>query len=240
MSIHFAVYTGERDGVFSINSRAYQGQKLRVTRNHPFAIDEGDLWIASMRGYHLLSEVAFAPEVSRKWIDDTYLRRYDGAFLEGLAASCPDPARVVDIGRGRGHSLLRILFGLSLHQDVKVWSIDIEECQDAVDAVVTAGVPKWRYEVLLSDSLSAALAHHEPLDLVYADGRHSTEGVLEDAEVWGKHVKVGGLMVFHDYGDPDHAVTEGARAAMRGRQWKKVGAVGVVAAFEKMYEVENV
>ena len=96
---HYMVYHGPREGTHSVNSRAHPGQKLRVTRGLPFEIDDGDLWMASIRGMQVLSTLNFVPTTIRQpHGDPTYCSPWEGAFLEGLVANCPDPAHVVEIG----------------------------------------------------------------------------------------------------------------------------------------------
>ena len=38
-----------------------------------------------------------------------------------------------------------------------------------------------------------------PVDGVFIDAEHTTKGITEDAK-WIKHVKIGGIIAFHDYG----------------------------------------
>lgn len=230
----YLVYMGERKGSFSVNSRAYPGSKIRVQRNMPVHIDEGDLWIAGMRDYAVLSQISYAPTVKRiSGHDLTYCSVWEGAFIEGLAASCPDPARIVEIGTGRGNSLLRILYGLSLHEDARVWSIDLLECEEARKCVEETGIVKGRYTYLVGPSPEQVENVGEPLDLIYVDGSHSDPGVRADIEAWSDSVKVGGVMAFHDYCNPLHSVTDAIDEAMIVG-WKRVGLVGYVIAFEKV------
>lgn len=230
---HYLVYNGEREGFFSINSRAFPGQKLRVRADLPFRVEDGDLWIASLRGMLVLSTVDFVPTTVRKHGhgDPTYCSPWEGAFLEGLAASCPDPARIVEIGTGKGTSLVRILYGLSLHENVRVWSVDLLEKEDVREALEESQIPNWRYTLLVGDSVEAARGTWEPLDLVFVDGSHSYEGVKADVGAWGPHLKEGGVMAFHDYGNEMHRVTEAVDETMTGG-WAHVGTVGTLAAYQ--------
>jgi predicted O-methyltransferase YrrM len=192
------------------------------------------MWIATKRDYTVLSQVSYAPKVRRiAGHDETYCSRYEGAFLEGLAANCPDPARIVEIGTGRGNSLLRILYGLSLHEDGRVWSIDLCECEEARKCIEKTGVVQGKYTYLVGPSPEQVGNVGEPLDLVYVDGSHSDQGVRDDIEAWADSVKVGGVMAFHDYGNPLHSVTS-AIDEMMVDGWQMMGLVGTVIAFEKV------
>jgi hypothetical protein len=178
----YIVYLGEMDGEFSLNSRALQGHKYRVQRERPFKlVNDNDMWIASMKGYRVLSLINFSPIIKRvPLLDESYLPKWDAAFLEGLVAALPDPARVVEIGTGKGNSLVRILYGLALHEDIMVWSIDLEEKKEALQYVQSAEIPNWRYKLIVSDSVKFARNFTYDLDFVYVDGSHSIEGVRRD------------------------------------------------------------
>jgi predicted O-methyltransferase YrrM len=234
---HYLVYLGPRTGLFSVNSRARPGYKYRVQADVPFKIEDGDLWMASMRGMRVLSEVDFVPGTVRlPHGDPTYCSPYEGAFLEGLAANCPDPARVVEIGTGKGSSLVRIMYGLALHEDVRVWSIDLEEKEEAREALEAAQVCNWRYEMLVGDSAEIGSWRDWPeLDLVYVDGAHSDPGVRADVAAWEPHVKPEGVMAFHDYGNRTHKVTRAVRETM-AEGWTRVGLVGTLAAYVRKAE----
>lgn len=235
-SEHFLLYQGQREGVFSVNSRHETGTKYRVQQDIPFGVLDGDLWIASLPGYKLLSLVNFVPTTIRAPGHPsyaTYLTKWEASFLEGLASSLPDPARVVEVGTGMGISLARLLIGLSHHPDVMVWSLDLEVCDKALEHVQECQIPNWRYELMVGDSVMIGLQWQEQLDMVYLDGSHSRDGVLSDATAWGRRVKVGGILAFHDYGNRKHKVTAAVNEAMKGKRWKKIGRVGYLIAFER-------
>ena len=235
---HFLLYQGQREGVFSVNSRYETGKKYRVQQNIPFGVLKEDLWIASLPGYKLLSLINFVPTTIRASHPpqyETYLTRWEASFLEGLAGSLHSPAaRVVEIGTGRGISLAHLLIGLSHHPDVKVWSVDLEECDKALEYVQKCQIPNWRYELVVGDSVTIGLRWQGELDMVYLDGSHSHEGVLADAAIWGQCIKPSGILAFHDYGNRKHKVTAAVNEFTKGKQWKKIGRVGYLIAFERM------
>ncbi len=57
------------------------------------------------------------------------------------------------------------------------------------------------YLLLIEESATAA-ARVDSIDLVHIDGDHSEQGVGLDAELWLPKLTLGGLALFHDYGDP--------------------------------------
>lgn len=234
--MEYLVYLGERQGKYSVNSKVRVGHKYRVEREMPFKVDHGDLWIASLEGFRVMSLVNFVPTTKRiPLARPSYLPKYDSAFLEGLVTTLPDPAKIVEIGTGQGTSLARILYGLSLHQEAKVWTIDLIECKEAREHIQQAQVPNWRYEMLIGDSVDIANSFTEFVNMVYVDGSHSNVGVLADIQSWERRLHGGGLMVFDDYDDPLHEVGIAVDEAMFGNpeKWEFVGRVGRLVAFEK-------
>lgn len=230
----YVAYTGQREGAFSVNSRAHPGAKIRVQHGQPIHIDEGDMWIAGRRDFIVLSEVSYAPTIKRVVGHDlTYCSKWEGAFIEGLASSCPDPARIVEIGTGRGNSLLRILYGLSLHEDARVWSLDLLECEEARKCVEETGIAQGRYTYLVGPSPEQVENVGESLDMIYVDGSHSDIGIRADIEAWHDSVKVGGVMAFHDYGNPLHSISDAIDEIMFDG-WQYSGLVESVIAFEKV------
>lgn len=231
------VYLGDQyNTAFTVNSRANPGKKLRVTPGVPFAIDAGDKWMLDLSGMKSLYLIDFVPKTIRiRTPDDGYLSQREGAFLEGLASSCPDPARVVDLGTGRGASLLRILTALSLHMDVHAWTFDLVEQPDALDLIHDAQIPRWRYAFRPSDSSEAInlVPPEAEINLIYVDASHSAEGVQRDIDTWCPRLEPGGMMAFHDYNNRKHQVTAPIKASMKKLGWKRIGLIGTLIAFEK-------
>lgn len=233
MNDTWMLYEGEREGNHSLNSHVGQG-KYTVMRGVPFKIAKEDLWIASMKGYVVLSEVSFVPTTIRQPSpDESYLSKWEAALLEGLAASLPDPARVVEIGTGKGVSLGRLLLGLSLHTNVLVYTIDLKECHEAADHVAECQIPNWRYKFLIGDSAEIGASWQEPLNMIYLDGSHTYEGVCKDVAAWFPHLADKGILAFHDYGNKKHTVTKAVDDSMKGLSAKRVGRVGFLVVYEK-------
>ena len=239
----WVVSLGERHGVFSLNSRSRPGMKLRIEYGVPFRIEPSDRWLFSLRDYKGLSTFDFTPDIKRiPRAKPDYLPKYPAAWLMGLAMSTPDPARVVEIGTASGTSLLRILYGLSLHEDAYVWSVDILDCPQAKEHVVEANIPHWRYKLVNLSSVEAAEKHTEPLDLIYVDGDHAYAGVKADILAWEPHLKVGGVMAFDDYDNPIHEVMPAVNELMLGDgdKWDFIGQIKHFVAFEKRGEAVDV
>lgn len=228
-------YNGPNHATFSINSKAEPGAKLRVNPMVPLYVIEGDEWIASLPGFHVLmvdcyeAPTYFLPEIE----DESYLPLVQGAWLLGLCAHLPDPAYVVEIGTGKGCSLVNIVCGLSMHEDAHIWSIDLMDKSAKIpEKLAETGVPAGRYDLLTGDSVTIGANWTVPLDLVYFDGSHSTEGLTRDIISWAPHIRRGGIAVFDDYGDPMHGVSQAVNKMMVS-PWKKIGWLGTMVAFRK-------
>jgi predicted O-methyltransferase YrrM len=232
------LYSGERGGDWSVNSKVRLGYKYTVRQGVPFKVDAQDLWIASLPKMTVLSEINFVPTTIRlPSPDETYLSRWEASFIEGLAASIPfpeEPARVVEVGTGKGTSLARILTGLTFHIDAMVWSIDLLDCIEARKHIESCQIPNWRYRLLVGDSVAVAKEWDEPLDMLYLDGNHSYEGVLADVDAWYPHLLVEGILAFHDYGNRKHEVTRAVDDAMKNREVERVARVGYLMVYQRV------
>lgn len=75
------------------------------------------------------------------------------------------------------------------------------------------------------------------LDLLIVDGDHLQDGVEKDIDAWLPHVKVGGLIFFHDYektiGGGDTGVKE-AIENKKTKEWELVDRLGISIVFRKM------
>lgn len=228
-------YDGPNHSIFSVNSRARPGEKIRITPMQPLYVIEGDQWMMSLPGFHVLMVDCWDPPVYHlpDIEDKTYLPVAQGAWLLGLCAYLPDPAYVVEIGTGKGCSLASIVCGLSMHEEAHIWSIDLmDKSTEIPEKMADIGVPANRYDLVVGDSVLIGQSWKYPLDLVYFDGSHSTEGLSRDILSWEPHIRKGGLAVFDDYGNPLHGVTEAVDARMTSI-WEKIGELGTMIVFRK-------
>jgi predicted O-methyltransferase YrrM len=170
-----------------------------------------------------------------------YLPKYCAAWLEGLASTLPERARVVEIGTASGCSLRSILIGLQRHDDVHVWSIDIKRHDNIHNEMRRFRIPRDRYSVMVGDSHEVAKTWDVLLDMVYVDGDHHLEPATQDILQWSEHLRFGGLMVLDDYEQPMHWVTEAVDGIMFAEDstWRFVGQVGRMIAFEKGTKYER-
>jgi SAM-dependent methyltransferase len=124
--------------------------------------------------------------------------------MQNLAAQLPLDAIIVKIGAGAGTDTLAIL---EVTQDVVIFSIDIAageqpiytnehlRLQETGDDQTGTVVRIW------GDSKIAGLRWPIPVDWLHVDGDHSEAGLTGDLRTWYRHVKPGGFISFHDYGE---------------------------------------
>lgn len=107
-----------------------------------------------------------------------------------------DIHRIVDVGVDYGFSTFCFardfphadVVGVSdfpLHLDAEAW---VRNHMDQFPNI----------RLLVGDSPSIGESFDEPIDLLHIDGDHSYEGVKRDFDAWGRGVKPGGRVIFHD------------------------------------------
>lgn len=142
----------------------------------------------------------------------------EGTRLAFLAGHVPDGGIVVEIGSCWGRSASYMASAL---KDCKINAMIY--CVDLWDLGVGRTPERhhnpgafrqfernlkrlelWDYVMpVKSDSVKAAKTWSTPIDLLYVDGGHKYHEVLADYEGWGKFVKPGGIIAFHDYNHKD-------------------------------------
>jgi predicted O-methyltransferase YrrM len=118
--------------------------------------------------------------------------------LHQLAEMLPPDPVIVNIGACFGTSTLAML---EARPDAFIFSIDINVCPKEAEHLARAGVDSQRVVRCLGKSQE--IGRHWPghsADLVFVDGGHAYQGVLDDIFAWSKVVKRDGILAFHDYG----------------------------------------
>jgi len=57
-----------------------------------------------------------------------------------------------------------------------------------------------KYNLMNVESSEASEGFDSKIDLLFIDGDHSYKGVKSDIKLWLPKVKIGGFVLFHDYG----------------------------------------
>lgn len=65
-----------------------------------------------------------------------------------------------------------------------------------------------RFKLLIQDSRTLSVDDLEPCDAVFIDGDHSYGAVLSDSRLAYSLLRPGGILVWHDYGNPSVEVTQ--------------------------------
>ncbi len=169
------------------------------------------------------------------------------AYLFGLIKEMR-PQKVIEIGRYKGGSTF--LIAAAMNGEGKFWSIDIGEKEvrlhgnrnarsfdeQLADVCRRLGLS---VNIVVGDSRKIRVDTGE-VDLVLIDGDHSSEGVRNDFERFGKRVRVGGAVLFDDAFDEGifktHSDTVGylVQEIVAGGEFRIAKAVNRMAHLERV------
>lgn len=125
------------------------------------------------------------------------------------------PIQYLEIGTLYGANLISVANSYALHPESKLHCIDPWEDYD--DYSEYKGQQQTIYETFLKNLTKSGLEHKvsvhrgyshkkipsfqdEQFDLIYIDGNHEPEYVLEDAVLCFRKLKPNGILIFDDYG----------------------------------------
>jgi MMP 1-O-methyltransferase len=153
------------------------------------------------------------------WLTDD-----EGEALYELARSCRGDGVIVEIGSWKGKSTICLALGSRAGNAVPIYAVDPHadyRFGDFKTNVERAGISEL-VRPIASLSQPAADDFDEPVELLFVDGSHEFDLVLEDFEKWVPKVVDGGWVAFHDT-----TWTEGPRkvvghAIYRSRRFKDV------------------
>jgi predicted O-methyltransferase YrrM len=129
------------------------------------------------------------------WLTDE-----EGQALYELARACTGRGVIVEIGSWKGKSTVCLGLGSQAGSSVPVYAVDPHadyRFGDFKANVERAGITDLVRPVA-SLSQPAADDFDEPIELLFVDGSHKYELVLEDFEKWVPKVVEGGWVAFHD------------------------------------------
>ena len=153
------------------------------------------------------------------WLTDE-----EGEALYELARACRGDGVIVEIGSWKGKSTICLGLGSQAGNGVPVYAIDPHTDSrfgDFESNVERAGITEL-VRPIASLSQPAADGFDDPIEILFVDGSHEYDLVLEDFEKWVPKVVDGGWVAFHDT-----TWTEGPRkvvgdAVYRSRRFKDV------------------
>jgi MMP 1-O-methyltransferase len=143
---------------------------------------------APRRVFELISDIP-------GWLTDE-----EADALYELARACRGDGVIVEIGSWKGKSTVCLGLGSLAGSSVPVYAIDPHadyRFGDFKDNVERAGIVEL-VRPIASLSQPAADGFDEPIELLFVDGSHEYDLVLEDFEKWVPKVVDGGWIAFHD------------------------------------------
>ncbi len=129
------------------------------------------------------------------WLTDE-----EGEALYDLARRCSGRGAIVEIGSWKGKSTICLGVGSRAGEGVRIFAIDPHadyRFGDFKSNVERAGISDL-VTPIPSLSQAAADGFDEPIELLFVDGSHEYDLVLEDFEEWVPKVVEGGWVAFHD------------------------------------------
>jgi len=143
----------------------------------------------------------FASKVKPLIVDvPGWLTDEEGEALYELARACTGRGVIVEIGSWKGKSTVCLGLGSQAGASVPVYAVDPHadyRFGDFKNNVERAGIQELVRPVAAL-SQAAADDFDEPIELLFVDGAHEYDLVLEDFEKWVPKVVDDGWVVFHD------------------------------------------
>lgn len=140
------------------------------------------------------------------------LNEKEGQLLYDLAKNSPRDSIIVEIGSWMGKSTLWLLAGSQAGNKIRVYSIDHHIGDDEIhrhygkiwtynkfkENIQKSGF--WHLILpLVMTSKEASQIIDESISLLFIDGCHEYESVLEDYNLWYPKIITEGIIAFHDY-----------------------------------------
>ena len=138
----------------------------------------------------------------RKLLDELpgWLTHEEGETLYRLATACTGTGVIVEIGSWRGKSTTCLGLGSKAGKRVPIYAIDPHSDHTFGDFqrnMEAAGIADL-VTPLPGRSQELAAGFDQPIELLFIDGAHQYELVLEDFERWVPKVVEGGVVAMHD------------------------------------------
>ena len=145
-------------------------------------------------------------EYHRRCLADSDIREYL-PLLHGYARLYPG-ARILEVGVRSGNSTVAFLAAAQAGGG-HVWSVDIEDVRER-----PGGIGPWRdhpaWTFTCGDSVSPSVAGKQPyaIDVLFLDGDHGKQKVLDELAAYFPRLTPGGVALLHDTrlwwpGEPD-------------------------------------
>jgi len=133
------------------------------------------------------------------------------------------PRRIIELGTGPGSFATTLVRALA--PGGRMFSVDISEPSDAVEALERLAAPERAFRWYQGDSMDEGTREIAlefvggPADLVFLDTDHTVESTRAEIEMWWPAVAEGGLMGFHDIYTCEDGVQVAFRELCEGKSY---------------------
>jgi predicted O-methyltransferase YrrM len=124
------------------------------------------------------------------------------AELAALLKLARGRRRVVEIGTGMGWTAIALAVADSRRQVVSIDPAVVAERVLYLELVPQS--VRRRIELVAGEGAAAAAGFDKRVDLLFIDGSHERTATREEFSAWRPRLDHGAVVVFHDYGHPDH------------------------------------
>lgn len=156
-----------------------------------------------------------------------YMTHAEVELIHQLAPRVPPNATCVNIGCGAATSIIALL---EYRPDLYLYSVDIDE-YNGMSQLAQAGILSHIVKVI-GDSKQVEW-NGGPIDYLFVDGCHEEECIRGDIAAWLPRMKVGGIMLFHDYGSVNwDAVQRVVDEYAQAFDWKMLEHADTLIAFQ--------
>lgn len=153
------------------------------------------------------------------------------------------PIRYLEIGTFYGANLLSVAKSYGLHPDSKLHCIDPwEDEQPKIYDTFMKNLNVLRDDkskITVHRGYSHRVVHgfdDEMFDIIYIDGNHEPEYVLEDGVLCFRKLKIGGILIFDDYGWGGPDLTQRGIDAFTSGYHKRIRKLGLAGDLQMIVE----
>src|SRR3989338_2191527 len=181
---------------------------------------------------------------------DGFLSDNEGKLLYNLAKKCSGKGVIVEIGSWKGKSTIWLAKGSEQGHNAKIFAIDphtgSSEHRKEFSKVWTfkefkKNIRNAKVEDLvvpiLKTSRDAARLWKKPVEILWIDGAHEYEAVLQDYELWEPHLIDGGIIAFHDTVSEKGPVKVVNEYLYNGMKFRSVGFVDGITFGQKCHKL---
>ncbi|MDA0375828.1 MAG: class I SAM-dependent methyltransferase [bacterium] len=160
------------------------------------------------------------------WLSDK-----EADVLYRLAANCTGKGAIIEIGSWKGKSTTCLSLGSRAGAGTHITAIDphtgssehgdVDTYAEFLENIEKNDI-KDMVKPIRDYSHNVGKEWNKPVELLWIDGAHEYEFVLQDLDIWEPHLIVGGVIAFHDSTMPGPWKVIEDRL-YKGRNFKKIG-----------------